>query len=49
MRTHKLLPEIVTGLAATERGQPKIIIYFSKNSDEESRKYTVKEIVDFVG
>ncbi len=48
MHQAKLLPGIVTGIGASERGQPKLVIYFSANSDEESREVAMGQIVGYL-
>ncbi len=48
MDTYKLIPEIITEIETSEHGQPKLIIYFSENSDKESREIAMRDFFDFV-
>ncbi len=45
MHQTKSFSEIVTGIGASDVGHPKLIVYFSTNSDEESRKVVIYQIV----
>ncbi len=41
----ELLPKIITGIGASEHGEPRLIIYFSVNSGKDSRKVVMNQII----
>ncbi len=50
MQAYKLLPEIVTGIGAIGFSwrHPKLIVYFSEDTDEESREAAMDQIAIYL-